>query len=134
MENRIHKFHLNGVYCIIDINSGSVHVVEKIIYDIIDDYDKLSDEEIASKYNYELSDVAEALAEINSLKSEGLLFSEPIDVDTIPFANQNIVKALCLHMAHDCNLKCEYCFASQGNFNGEKCLMPLSVGKRALEF
>ena len=134
MENRIHKFHLNGVYCIIDINSGSVHVVEKIIYDIVDEYDKLSDEELAAKYNYELSDITEALSEINSLKSEGLLFSEPIDVDTIPFANQNIVKALCLHMAHDCNLKCEYCFASQGNFNGEKCLMPLSVGKRALEF
>lgn len=134
MDNRIHKFYLNGVHVVMDINSGSVHVVEKIVYDIINDYDSLSTDELSKKYNYSADDLKEAVSEITELVNEGLLFSEPIPIKDIPFNHQNIVKALCLHMAHDCNLKCEYCFASQGNFHGEKCLMPLEVGKRALEF
>lgn len=134
MDNRIHKFYLNGVYVIIDINSGSVHVVDKIVYDIINDYDSLSIDELRTKYNYSYDDLKLAVSEITELVEEDLLFSEPIPIKDIPFNHQNIVKALCLHMAHDCNLKCEYCFASQGNFHGEKCLMPLEVGKRALEF
>lgn len=134
INNRIHKFYLNGVYCIIDINSGSVHVVDKIIFDILEDVDALSIEDLSKKYNYAIEDLTEAVSEINVLVEDGLLFSEPIDVDTIPFKNQNIIKALCLHMAHDCNLKCEYCFASQGNFKGERCLMDIETGKKALEF
>lgn len=134
INNRIHKFYLNGVYCIIDINSGSVHVVDKIIFDILEDVDALSIEDLSKKYNYAIEDLTEAISEINVLVEDGLLFSEPIDVDTITFKNQNIIKALCLHMAHDCNLKCEYCFASQGNFKGERCLMDIETGKKALEF
>lgn len=134
MQNLIHKFYLNGVYVVLDVNSGSVHIVDKIIYDIVEDSRTLSSQEISDKYGYSLEEVSEAIEEIESLIKEEMLFSPPIEIDMVPFQNQNIVKALCLHMAHDCNLKCTYCFASQGNFKGNRCLMPLEVGKRALEF
>ncbi|MCI5675388.1 MAG: thioether cross-link-forming SCIFF peptide maturase [Firmicutes bacterium] len=134
MKERIHKFYLNGVYIVLDVNSGAVHIVDKIVYDIVDDYYDLSAEELERKYDYSIKDIKEAREEIEVLVKEDLLFTEPITIDLVPFKNQNIIKALCLHMAHDCNLKCEYCFASQGNFKGERALMDLETGKRALEF
>ncbi len=132
--NKIHKFYLNNAYIVLDINSGAVHVVDKIIYDIVDIFDEYSVEELSKKFNYSEDEINTAISEINTLIDEEMLFTDPIEVDLIPFNNQNVVKALCLHLAHDCNLKCEYCFAAQGNFKGESCLMPLEVGKQALLF
>jgi len=93
-------------------------------------------EEIISllRDEYSRESIAEAYMEIQELEKEGLIFSEEVDTSKIKYNNDNIVKALCLHVSHDCNLRCKYCFASQGDFKGERSMMSLEVGKRALEF
>lgn len=132
----IHKFYLNDKYIILDIASGSVHVVDKIIYDLVDDFENMTKSEIIEKYKkeYEEELIAEALDEIKILKEEGLLFSEDQTFLKEHYNEANIIKAACLHVAHDCNLSCNYCFASQGNFKGQRELMNEEVGKRALDF
>jgi len=134
-KGRIHKFYLNEKYIVLDINSGSVHVVDEIVYDIIEYYEEYNFEEIATKLRnkYEYTNILSAYNEIKQLENEGLIFSENMDIN-LEYNKENIVKAMCLHVAHDCNLKCRYCFASQGNFNGERKLMDLETGKKALDF
>lgn len=136
MEERIHKFYLNNRYIVLDIASGSVHVVEKIVYEMIDDYEKLSKDEVIDKYSklYNEEDAKEAYEEIDYLAKEDLLFSEDEHFKLPRFNPQNVVKALCLHVAHDCNLRCKYCFASQGDFKGDRSLMTFETGKKALDF
>ena len=136
MEERIHKFYLNNRYIVLDIASGSVHVVEKIVYEMIDDYEKLSKDEVIDKYSklYNEEDAKEAYEEIEYLAKEDLLFSEDEHFKLPRFNPQNVVKALCLHVAHDCNLRCKYCFASQGDFKGDRSLMTFETGKKALDF
>lgn len=136
MEERIHKFYLNNRYVVLDIASGSVHVVEKIVYEMIDDYEKLSKDEVIDKYSklYNEEDAKEAYEEIDYLAKEDLLFSEDEHFKLPRFNPQNVVKALCLHVAHDCNLRCKYCFASQGDFKGDRSLMNFETGKKALDF
>lgn len=136
MEERIHKFYLNNRYIVLDIASGSVHVVEKIVYEMIDDYEKLSKDEVIDKYSklYNEEDAKEAYEEIDYLAKEDLLFSEDEHFNLPRFNPQNVVKALCLHVAHDCNLRCKYCFASQGDFKGDRSLMTFETGKKALDF
>ena len=133
---RIHKFFLNNKYIVLDVYSGAVHVVDKLVYDILDYYKEKSFEYIQDKLNgeYESDDIKNAYDEIKVLEEEGLLFSQPIDTDKINYNSDNVIKAMCLHVAHDCNLRCKYCFASQGDFKGDRSLMSLEVGKRALEF
>lgn len=135
-RDRIHKFYLNDRYIVLDVYSGAVHVVDKIVYDILDYYKDYSLKEIAEKLKekYEMSQIKEAYDEISALEREGLLYSEEIDTRNIRYNSDNVIKAMCLHVAHDCNLRCRYCFASQGNFKGERSLMSLEVGRRALEF
>lgn len=136
MEERIHKFYLNDRYIVLDIASGSVHVVEKIVYEMIDDYEKLSKDEVIEKFSklYNEEDAKEAYEEIDYLTKEGLLFSEDEHFKLPKYNPQNVVKALCLHVAHDCNLRCKYCFASQGDFKGDRSLMTFETGKKALDF
>ncbi|MTI47789.1 MAG: thioether cross-link-forming SCIFF peptide maturase [Firmicutes bacterium] len=133
---RTHRFQLNNKNIVMDINSGSVHVVDKLVWDIIELYENNSTEEIINKLkaSYPEEDVTAALTEVKALVEEGLLFSEDLYIDDINYNNQNIVKALCLHIAHDCNLRCKYCFASQGDFHGDRLFMSLDVGKKALDF
>lgn len=135
-NKKIHKFSLNDRNIVLDINSGAVHVVDDIVYDMLDFYEKYTKEEILDKLSskYSKKDLEEAYEEISELKKEGMLFSDEIDMRNIKYNEQNVVKALCLHVAHDCNLRCKYCFASQGDFKGERLLMPLEVGRKALEF
>lgn len=135
-NKKIHKFSLNDRNIVLDINSGAVHVVDDIVYDMLDFYEKYTKEEILDKLSskYSKKDLEEAYEEISELKKEGMLFSDEIDMGNIKYNEQNVVKALCLHVAHDCNLRCKYCFASQGDFKGERLLMPLEVGRKALEF
>lgn len=132
----IHKFYLNNKYIVLDINSGSVHVVDKIIYDILDYYKDNDLDKIINNFRdtYEEDEVILAYNEIKTLSNEGLLYSAENNIANFKYNENNIIKAMCLHVAHDCNLKCSYCFASQGNFKGERSLMSLEVGKRALEF
>ncbi len=131
----IHKFNALGQYVVMDIESGAVHVVAPIVYDLIDAYaagDKASAMEALAN-EYDRDDLEEAWQEIVTLEEEGLLFTayEPM---TWTYNPKNIIKAMCLHVAHDCNLRCRYCFASQGDFHGERSIMSLDVGKQALRF
>ncbi len=130
----IHKFYLNDQHLVLDINSGAVHIIDEMVYDILDYYNIKSNEEIiellSSKYIRE--NLVEALEEIEYLEENGILYTEDNNLSNIKYNEENIVKAMCLHVAHDCNLKCKYCFASQGNFKGERSMMDLETGKKAL--
>ncbi|MBW4828581.1 MAG: thioether cross-link-forming SCIFF peptide maturase [Clostridiaceae bacterium] len=135
-SQKIHKFRLNNKYIVLDINSGAVHLVDEVAYDVLDYYGDKDLKEIISELSkkYSKNEIMEAYSEITDIKEDGLLFSENINMNSFSYNSENIVKALCLHVAHDCNLRCKYCFASQGDFKGERLLMPLEVGKKALEF
>ena len=143
----IHQYKNNGYNIVMDVNSGCVHVVHDIVYNIIpvvegllkENMDKdliraavLSMEDIA----YDGEQVSEALDEIFELKDNDMLFTEDEYEGYIDaFKNrETVVKALCLHIAHDCNLACRYCFAGKGEYNGDKALMSFDVGKKALDF
>ncbi len=136
MKSRMHKYYLNNKYIVLDVNSGAVHVVDKIVYDLLDHYGAKSIEDIVKIFDtiYDETILREVYNELDSLVSEGLLLSEPTDISSLSYNEENVVKAMCLHIAHDCNLKCAYCFASQGNFKGERSMMSLEVGKKSLEF
>ena len=140
----IHQYKLNGYNIVLDVYSGSVHVVDEVAYDIISMFEQKSEDEIVSaileKYkdspDVTEAEVRECIGDIAELKAQKKLFT------TDPYASlafdlkskSNVIKALCLHVAHTCNLNCSYCFASQGKYKGERALMSLDVGKRALDF
>ena len=133
----IHKFKKNGVYVVLDVNSGAVHVVDEMVYDILDHYpehDKTTAvEHLKSKYNSD--ELTQAIDEIQALIDEEQLFSKDTYIKNLEFRNRKpVIKAMCLHIAHDCNIRCKYCFASQGDFEGDRSLMSLEVGKKALKF
>lgn len=134
----IHQYKNNGYNIVLDVNSGSVHVVDDMVYDIIELYEKNDLEQIIKKLSgkYPEEDIREAAGEIEELKAAGQLFSEDVYKDVvIDFKKrQTVVKAMCLHIAHDCNLACKYCFAEEGEYHGRRALMSLEVGKRALDY
>ncbi len=138
----IHSFKLGGLNIVLDVFSGSIHVVDDIAFDMINMYDQNSEEEIItavlSKYNeITKEEIREGLSQIAQLKEMGKLFTEDTFsaiAGSLKAKTSGVVKALCLHIAHTCNLNCSYCFASQGKFNGERGLMSFEVGKRALDF
>ena len=137
----IHQYKNNGYNIVLDVNSGSVHVVDDIVYDIIPLYEDNDTEEIVKKLGdrYKEEDILEACAEIEELKREEVLFTKDIYEDYIDkFTKEKeqsgIVKAMCLHIAHDCNLACKYCFAEEGEYHGRRALMSAEVGKKALDF
>ncbi|MGO1653141.1 thioether cross-link-forming SCIFF peptide maturase [Senegalia sp. (in: firmicutes)] len=135
MKN-IHKFKQNDKFVLLDVNSGAVHLVDELIWDLIDLYKekdlKLIKEDLKDRYDMKL--IEEGYEEIKELESNEMIFSNDNYLQDVNMNKEKIVKALCLHIAHDCNLKCEYCFASQGDFNGEKAFMSLETGKKALDF
>lgn len=139
----IHQYKNNGFNIVLDVNSGSVHVVDDLVYDIIEMYETSDKESITdmmlTKYKaseYSKQDIEEAIEEIEQLKEEGSLFTEDIYKDYIMDfkKRETVVKALCLHITHDCNLACKYCFADEGEYNGRKAFMSYEVGKQALDF
>lgn len=147
----IHQYKNNGYNIVLDVNSGMIHVVDDLVYDIIELFenndtdtiiaammDKYSKPENAAKLEspIDIGDVIEAIEEIEELKKQGALFSEDIYKDYITDfkKRQTVVKALCLHIAHDCNLACKYCFAEEGEYKGHRELMSYEVGKKALDF
>ena len=141
----IHAFTLNGYHIVLDSCSGSIHVVDEVAYDCILMYESHTREQILSamlrKYSSRpdvtREDLEQCLDDIESLKQAGQLFSPDTFAPmagTLKARSGNIVKALCLHVAHTCNLNCAYCFASQGKYHGERGLMTFEVGKRALDF
>lgn len=135
----IHQYKNNGYNIVLDINSGSVHVVDDLVYDAVALLDKgMSKEEAAGKLkeHYSSEEVGTALEECQCLIDQGMLFTEDIYENAIEtFAKrETVVKALCLHIAHDCNLACRYCFAEEGEYHGRRALMSFEVGKKALDF
>ena len=141
----VHRYQLGGYNIVLDVCSGSVHVVDEIAYDMIGLYEETDKETLLEamweKYGHREDVTAEELAEcynqIGELKAAGKLFTpdtfRPM-ADTLKQKTAGVVKALCLHVAHTCNLNCSYCFASQGKYHGDRALMSLDVGKRALDF
>ena len=122
-----------------DVNSGSVHIVDDGVYDVLPYLEKKeSKEEIlkALANSYAPAEIEEALEECHELEEAGALFTEDIYENAIDaFKNRpTVVKALCLHIAHDCNLACRYCFAEEGEYHGRRALMSYEVGKKALDF
>lgn len=134
----IHKYSMNGLFIVLDVNSGAVHIVDEIVYDVLDYYKELSVEEIVSRLNNKYSEdkLKEAYNEIAELEKEKLIYTEDIYKEVVPLIEKRdpVVKALCLHIAHDCNLKCKYCFAEEGEYHGKRELMSLEVGKKAIDF
>ena len=133
----IHQYKNNGYNIVLDVCSGSVHVVDDLVYDVIELYEQLNVEEIIKKLpQYPAEDIREACEEIEQLKEAGQLFTEDTYKDAIiDFKKRKtVVKALCLHIAHDCNLACNYCFAEEGEYHGDRSLMSYEVGKKALDF
>ena len=140
----IHKFSMQDINIVVDVYSGAVHVVDDTVYEILDYVEKslpMTDEicppEIIRQleYKYSASQIQEAYTEIYQLYTDGLLFSEDTYQDVAEYMNKkSVVKALCLHVAHDCNLRCQYCFASTGSFEGKRSLMSAEVGKKAIDF
>lgn len=134
---KIHKFKNRGLFIVIDVNSGAIHLVEEVIYDILDLYGNVSKEDIADrlKDRYDPQTIREGMEEIEELIRQELLFTEDpyrkiIEEDQQP----SYIKAMCLNIAHDCNLKCKYCFASEGEYNGSRKLMSAEVGRKAIDF
>lgn len=140
----IHCYKNNGYNIIIDGNSGSVHSVDELAYDVISLYESTPKDEIVRlmlenyKDRSELSaaEINDVFADIEELKSKNKLFSKDIYADvSVDFKKRvTVIKAICLHIAHDCNLACKYCFAGKGEYNGERSLMSYEVGKAALDF
>ena len=141
----IHQYKLGGYNIVLDVCSGSVHVVDEVAYDIIsmfedntrEDIEKALSEKYADREDITAKDIAECYAQVESLQKAGKLFApdtfEPM-AGKLKEKTAGVVKALCLHIAHTCNLNCSYCFASQGKYNGERAVMSFEVGKRALDF
>ena len=141
----IHCYKLGGLNIVLDVCSGSVHLVDEVAYDIIENYESMTQDElkaqILQKYgdrdDVTSEDIDACFEDIEELVREGKLFTPdtfaPI-ADTLKRKTSGVVKALCLHVAHTCNLNCAYCFAAQGKYQGERAVMPLEVGKRALDF
>lgn len=134
--NSLHKFHLNDQYVLLDRPSGAVHVVDPMIYDLIEEMQEKSKEDLVKAYKnrYPEEDLREAYDEVYKIKDMGLLFSEDDLELAAPYNEENTIKAMCLHVAHDCNLRCRYCFASQGAYDHDRLLMDEETGKAALDF
>ncbi|MCR4599722.1 MAG: thioether cross-link-forming SCIFF peptide maturase [Acetatifactor sp.] len=144
----IRQYKSNGLNIVMDVNSGSIHVVDDIVYDVIPLVEPLVAEGVKdadtikaavyhlSGVSYPEAEVGEAVDEILVLEKEGQLFTKDIYENYVfDFKKRpTVVKALCLHIAHDCNLACKYCFAEEGEYHGRRALMSFEVGKKALDF
>ena len=140
----VHQYKLNGYNIVLDTASGSVHSVDEVAYDIIEMYKKESPEAIVSKIlekykgreDVTREDILLCIDDVRELVESGKLFS--VDkYESLAYTyknNSNVIKAMCLHVAHVCNLNCSYCFASQGKYQGERAVMSYEVGKRAFDF
>ena len=141
----VHQYKLGGYNIVLDTCSGGVHVVDEVAYDVIEMYESESREAILAKLKEKYAkredisdaDIEECYEQVSSLREAGKLFTpdnfEPM-AGKLKEKTSGVVKALCLHIAHTCNLNCSYCFASQGKYHGERAVMSFEVGKRALDF
>ena len=137
----IHRYQFDDLFIVLDTCSGSVHVVDEIAYEIIGLYESAGKEEIvgrmAERFREDPAEIAECYDQITELREKGQLFAPDTFehmAGELKARTAGVVKALCLHVAHSCNLNCAYCFASQGKYHGDRALMSFEVGKQALDF
>ncbi len=136
----VHSFHIEDTFMAVDVNGGAVHVLDETAYGVLqclDDAGEVRDADRleALRASSPAGAVDEALSDLDELKRDGLLFSEDPYREMLPLWNKStVVKALCLHIAHDCNLRCAYCFAGTGEYMGHRSLMSPEVGKKAIDF
>lgn len=134
----IHQYKNNGFHIVMDVNSGAIHIVDEVVYDMLPLYQEHSLEEIKTllQDRYTADEIGEAAGEIEELKNAGVLFTEDIYENYLMDFKKRptVVKALCLHIAHDCNLACKYCFAEEGEYHGRRELMSYETGRQALDF
>lgn len=137
----IHQYKLNDHNIVLDVCSGAVHEMDDLAYDAVAMYESTPKEkiitELCDKYGVSPDEVAECLSQIEELNAEGQLFTPDTYEDMAPELKKRtsgVIKALCLHVSHACNLVCSYCFAGQGKYHGKSALMSFDVGKRALDF
>ena len=121
----VHCFKVKDEYLIYDSESGSLHRADRLVYALLN-----GEKEFLSQYT--TAEIKEAEDELNSLKASGLLFAAPLNVSEDPY-EAGVVKSVCLHLSHDCNLRCRYCFANQGDYHGKRENMPLSVALAAVD-
>jgi len=131
----IHRMKLDEHYAVLDVNSGAVHLVDAMIFDLLSVYDGTNADETLSAFRskYREEDILDALEEMKNLQEQGLLFSPSFPVPNT-FSQDPILKSLCLHIAHDCNLRCGYCFAGTGDFGGHRALMSKEIAEQAIDF
>ena len=138
----IHRFHLGDYYIVLDVCSGAVHAVDELAYEMIGLYEQAERESVLEAMRRRFPETSEeelidCYAQIGELKAAGQLFTpdsfEPL-AGKFKEKSGDVIKALCLHVAHTCNLNCSYCFASQGKYNGERAVMSFETGKQALDF
>ncbi len=136
----IHKYKLNGFNIVLDVNSGGVHIVDELTYDLLDNieppFDEKCPEKVVDKLSkvYSVEDIESCYDEIVELYNEKILFSEDDYEKYAKYSVASPVKAMCLNIAHDCQLRCKYCFASTGDFGQGRKLMTLETGKHAIDF
>ncbi|MEY8234964.1 thioether cross-link-forming SCIFF peptide maturase [Lachnospiraceae bacterium 66-29] len=134
----VHQYKNNGYNIVLDVNSGAVHVVDDVAYDVIPLFETSTKEEIIDslKERYPQAEITESYEEVKELAEQGSLFTKDQYQGYMEqFQDRpTVVKALCLHIAHDCNLACRYCFAEEGEYHGRRALMSFEVGKAALDF
>jgi len=137
----IHKFKMLDKFIVVDVNSGAVHGVDEIAYELLGDAQNNEDFKVIGIQNYKVltesfceEKVEEALEELLILAEEEMLFSdEPFEDFSPNISEKPILKSLCLHICHDCNLRCKYCFAGTGSFGGVRTMMTAEVGKKAID-
>ena len=146
----VHLYKNNGYNMVLDVNSGSIHVVDDVVYDVLELVNEAEDrrkeegfrqeitDKMLAKYGEDITaeDMKDVFEDLDELEENGTLFTVDVYKEgVIDFKKrQTVVKALCLHIAHDCNLACRYCFAGEGEYKGDRSLMSLEVGKKALDF
>ena len=136
----IHKYYLGGLYIVLDVNSGGVHIVDELTYDLLDDvappFSEECPQELVDKLSakYDPAEIRECYQELSELYEERILFSPDDYEKYAQFTVASPVKAMCLHISHDCNLRCKYCFASTGDFGTGRKLMTVETGKKAIDF
>ncbi|MBU3143917.1 thioether cross-link-forming SCIFF peptide maturase [Clostridium sp. CF012] len=134
----IHKYIQDSEYYVIDVNSGSLHVIDEIVYDLLDDNSLKEKQELLEifKDKYMVEDIEEAYSEILSLIKEEMLYTKDMyrEIAMDIGEKESYIKALCLNVIHDCNLRCKYCFADEGEYHGARSVMPAEVGMKAIDF
>jgi len=136
-QNQIHCFENQGYQWVLDIASGAVHVFDKLAFKLVQEYTVKTKSELVESYldSYSKEELEEAIREIEALIADDRLFSQEAVIDRKRLTHQNSpIKAMCLHVTHDCNLRCKYCFADGGDYSMPKALMTAEVGKKALKF